>query len=196
MSISVDVESEIRTFMRKLSLVSLFLILFAGLALGQIPTSGNVYVGYSYYNADLSSLGRSSFNGWTASGEGKILPFVGIVADVSEAYGSENVPILCPGPPCPSASIHAHEQNFLFGPRISASVGKIRPFAELMIGGAHISADGGGSDTSFATAIGGGIDYKIIRPVAWRFEGDYVQTRFFGTTQNNVRLSTGIVLRF
>ncbi len=52
--------------------------------------------------------------------------------------------------------------------------------------------NGFGSDTSFATALGGGLDYKIIRPVAWRFQGDYVQTRFFGTTQNNVRLSTGI----
>ena len=183
--------------MRKFFLVSFSLILFADLATAQIPTSGNVYVGYSYYNADLSSLGRSSFNGWTASGEGKVLPFIGIVADVSEAYGSESVQLLgCPAPGCGTTNISAHEQNFLFGPRVSASVGKIRPFAELMIGGAHISADGGGSDTSFATAIGGGIDYKIIRPVAWRFEGDYVQTRFFGTTQNNVRLSTGIVLRF
>ena len=57
-------------------------------------------------------------------------------------------------------------------------------------------SNGLGSDTSFATALGGGIDYKIIRPVAWRFQGDYVQTRFFGATQNNVRISTGIVFRF
>lgn len=183
--------------MRKIGLIAFSLLLFAGLASAQIPTSGNVYIGYSYYNADLSSLGRSSFNGWTGSVEGKVLPFIGIVADVSQAYGSENVPLLCPGPTCPSVSISAHEQNFLFGPRISMSVGKIRPFAEVLLGGAHISAsDGGGSDTSFATAVGGGIDYKIIRPVAWRFEGDYVQTRFFGTTQNNVRITTGIVLRF
>jgi hypothetical protein len=52
------------------------------------------------------------------------------------------------------------------------------------------------TDTSFATAVGGGIDYKIIKPIAWRVQGDYVQTRFFDTTQNNVRISTGIVLRF
>jgi hypothetical protein len=66
-----------------------------------------------------------------------------------------------------------------------------------MIGAAHVNVnDGGGSDTSFATALGGGIDYKILRPLAWRFQGDYIQTRFFSTTQNNLRLSTGIVLRF
>jgi len=184
--------------MRKIGLISVALILFTGLASAQIPTSGNVYFGYSYYNADLSSLGgRSSFNGWTASGEGKVLPFIGIVADIGQTYGSEHVPILCPAPACPSVSISAHELNVLFGPRASVSVGKIRPFAEVLFGVGHISTNSGGaSDTSFATAIGGGIDYKIIRPVAWRLEGDYVQTRFFGSTQDNVRLTTGLVLRF
>ena len=182
--------------MRKIGLIAFALLLLAGLASAQIPTSGNVFVGYSYYNADLSSLGRSNFNGWTGSVEGKVLPFIGIVADISEAYGSESVAIPCPEPICPNVSISAHEQNFLFGPRVSVSVGKIRPFAEALFGGAHVRVNGGGSDTSFATALGGGLDYKIIRPVAWRFQGDYVQTRFFGTTQNNVRLSTGMVLRF
>ena len=170
---------------------------FAGLASAQIPTSGNVYVGYSYYNADVSG-GRSSFNGWTGSVEGKILPFIGIVGEFTDTYGSENVHLLaCGALFCPTTNVSLHEQTYLFGPRVSASVGKIRPFAEVLIGGAHLSANNGvGSDTSFATAIGGGIDYKILRPVAWRLQGDYVQTRFSGTTQNNVRLSTGIVLRF
>jgi hypothetical protein len=59
-----------------------------------------------------------------------------------------------------------------------------------------VNANLAGSDTNFTTAIGGGLDYRIIRPVAWRFQGDYVQTRFFSATQNNVRVSTGIVLRF
>ena len=45
-------------------------------------------------------------------------------------------------------------------------------------------------------ALGGGVDYRILRPVAWRFQGDYVSTHFFSAQQNNVRLSTGIVFRF
>jgi hypothetical protein len=182
--------------MRNIGLILLALFLPAGLSSAQIPTSGNVFFGYSYYNADLSTLGRSSFNGWNGSLEGRVFPFVGLVADISSNYGSEDLPILCPQPICPPVSVSAHEQNFLFGPRVSASAGKFRPFAEALFGAGHVSVNGGGSDTSFATAIGGGLDYKIIRPIAWRFEGDYVQTRFFGTTQNNVRLSTGIVLRF
>jgi opacity protein-like surface antigen len=177
--------------------VCFILAVYASLAEAQVPTSGNVFFGYSYYNADLSSLGRSSFNGWNGSLEGKVLPWIGIVADFSAAYGSEDVIFPCPViPNCPAVSVSAREKNFLFGPRVSVSVGKIRPFAEALFGVGHIDTDGAGSDTSFATGLGGGIDYKIFRPVALRFEGDYIQTRFFGTTQNNVRLSTGIVLRF
>jgi len=52
------------------------------------------------------------------------------------------------------------------------------------------------SDTSFGTAIGGGLDYKLIKGVAWRFQGDALHTHLFGAGQNNLRLSTGLVLRF
>ncbi len=88
------------------------------------------------------------------------------------------------------------EHNFLFGPRVSAPVGRFRPFAEAMFGIGHVNANAAGSDTSFATALGGGLDYRLIRLIAWRVQDDYVETRFFGTHQNNVRLSTGIVVHF
>ncbi|MGA8763235.1 MAG: hypothetical protein WB562_10255, partial [Candidatus Sulfotelmatobacter sp.] len=132
--------------------------------------------------------------------EGKVFPWVGIVADFSGHYGSQDVPsgigTCAIGVTCSPLHVSTNVQNILFGPRVSVSVGKIRPFAEALFGAGHISTNGAGSDTSFSTALGGGLDYRLIRPIAWRFQGDYVQTRFFGTTQNNVRLSTGIVFRF
>jgi len=190
--------------MRKCGFVVFTLLLFAGLAGAQVPTSGNVFFGYSYYNTDISSTGRANSNGWEASVEGKIIPWVGIVADFDNHYGSQNFSGCGEPPPqlgagvCPGGfNASVTEYNFLFGPRVSFSVGRFRPFAEALFGGAHVNVNSGvGSDISFATALGGGLDYKIIKPVAWRFQGDYVQTRFFGATQNNVRLSTGIVLRF
>jgi opacity protein-like surface antigen len=194
-------KGQVKIVMRKIGLVGFAVLLFAGLASAQVPTSANVFFGYSYYNTNLSSIDRANTNGWELSVEGKVIPWVGIVADFDSHYGSQNF-VFCPappvvGPPCAVFNASVTERNFLFGPRASVSVGKFRPFAEALFGGAHVSINnGGGSDTSFATALGGGVDYKIIRPVAWRFQGDYVQTRFFGTTQNNVRLSTGIVLRF
>jgi|SRR5271163_1447287 len=185
---------------RKIGFVFFALLLCAGLAGAQVPTSGNVFVGYSYYNTDLSSIDRANTNGWEASLEGKIFPFLGLVADFDSHYGSQNFPTLCAsggGASGCTTNASVTEHNYLFGPRVSVSVGKFRPFAEALFGGAHVNANNGvGSDNSFATALGGGLDYKIIRPVAWRIQGDYVQTRFFGTTQDNVRLSTGIVVRF
>jgi hypothetical protein len=186
--------------MQKITLAAFCLLLFAGLASAQIPTSGNVFFGYSYYNTDLSSTDRANTNGWEGSFEGKVLPFVGLVADFDGHYGSQNFSgcgVTASGVGCGTFNADVSEYNYLFGPRVSASVGKFRPFAEALFGGAHVNVNnGGGSDTSFATALGGGLDYKIIKPIAWRFQGDYVQTRFFGTTQNNVRISTGIVLKF
>ena len=181
--------------MRKITLLTLSFVLFAALATAQVPTAGNVFFGYSYYNTNLSSIDRANTNGWQASLEGKVLPWVGIVADFSSHYGSQNFPAECPQTPC-TLNFDVTEHNYLFGPRVSVSVGKIRPFAEGLIGAGHVNVKGFTSDTSFASALGGGIDYKVIPHLAWRIQGDYVQTRFFSTTQNNVQLTTGIVNRF
>jgi hypothetical protein len=189
-------------FVRNLFLITLTAGLFCSMVAAQVPTSGNVYFGYSYYHTNLSSIDTAGTNGWVGSLEGKVFPFVGIVADISAHYGSQNFPTAIP--PCPvpapncsgTINVDVSEHNYLFGPRVSFSAGRFRPFAEAMFGVGHVNANDAGSDTSFATALGGGIDYRIFRPIAWRFEGDYVQTRFFGAHQNNTQLSTGIVFKF
>lgn len=187
--------------MRSVLIVAFLMSLFAGSAVAQVPTSGNVFFGYSYYNTDLSSIDRANTNGWEASLEGKMVPFLGIVADFDGHYGHENFPgVACPvdQPPCipVASSTSVSEHNVLFGPRVSVPVGRFRPFAEALFGVGHVNANAAGSNTSFATALGGGLDYRLIRLVALRFQGDYVETRFFGTHQNNVRLSTGIAIHF
>ena len=68
------------------------LFLLAGMAAAQIPTSGNVFFGYSYYNTNLTGS-RGSLNGWEGSLEGKIFPFIGIVADFIGEYGSLDFPV-------------------------------------------------------------------------------------------------------
>jgi opacity protein-like surface antigen len=186
--------------MCKFALVCLAVMTFAQGASAQAPLNGNVFIGYSFDDTSHLSLNepRLTLNGWNASLEGKVLPWVGIVADFDSHYGSQGgacVVAIAIGGEC-SIVGKARERSILVGPRLSMSVGKIRPFAEALFGAGHTSTDGVGSDTSFSTAVGGGIDYKIIRPIALRLQGDYVQTRFFGTTQNNLRISTGIVVRF
>ena len=196
--------------MRHRMIIALLLCLSATFAAAQVPTSGNVFFGYSYYNT-VSSANRVNTNGWEASFEGKIVPFLSLVADFDGHYsGTVNFPVSdCSGISCPVSpstgpipssagylSANISEHNFLFGPRVSVPVGRFRPFGEFLVGAGHINVNSFGSDTSFATALGGGLDYRLIRILAWRVQGDYVLTRFFGTVQNNVRISTGIVVRF
>lgn len=203
--------------MRKIALTLALFLAMTTAGTAQIP-SGSVFFGYSYSRSEVFSssplapaLGflqpasrLSNFNGWEASAEGKFLPFLGIEIDVSQRYASQSFTAVCQlppgGPPCPAATQTVNSQAFtgMLGPKVSVPIGRFTPFAHALFGGAHISDSkaASNSDTSFSTAIGGGIDYKLIKGVAWRFQGDALHTHFFDTGQNNLRLSTGLVLRF
>ena len=176
----------------------IFVFLFPTLALltflteiasAQIPTKGNVFFGYSYDNTAISQGDRGSLNGWDASLEGKFLPWIGLVTDIDGHYGSRSYP---------GFSANVAEHNFLFGPRVSVQVERFRQFAEFLIGGSHVSRSNGISDsnTSFANAVGGGLDYRVAGPLAIRGQLHWVTTRFYGATQNGVRFSTGVAVHF
>jgi hypothetical protein len=182
-----------RIIVPKLTTIAFILLLLPAAALAQIPTRGNVFFGYSYGSADFSSAGRTNLNGWDGSLEGKVLPWVGFVADFSGLYGSQNISVT------PTFSADTTVNTVVLGPRASVSVGKFTPFAQALFGASHRHDSASGfseSDTSFATALGGGIDYRLIHGIGWRVQADLLQTRFFSGTQNNFRLSTGIVLHF
>jgi hypothetical protein len=142
--------------MSKLATVVCILVL-SGLAAAQVPLSGNVFVGYSYYNSNLQ-VDRASLNGWEGSLEGKVFPFVGIVADFSEHYGSQDFPILCPVgvEPCGPGSLSTHELNVMFGPRVSFSAGRWRPFGQALFGVAHINT-GGSTLSQLRSSIKSGV---------------------------------------
>jgi len=160
--------------------VGLVVLVFAGLASAQVP-NGNVFFGYSHTSTNLVPGQSTGLNGWNGSLEGKVLPLLGIVADLSGVYGSHNT----------------SEYNVLFGPRLSFSVKKFRPFAHALIGVGHVSTGvPSTSNTSFADALGGGLDYHLIPLISWRIQLDALQTRFLSTSQSNVRFSTGIAIHF
>ena len=177
----------------KLTTVAFILLLLPTAALAQIPTRGNVFFGYSYGSADFSSNGRTNLNGWNGSLEGKVLPWIGFVVDFSGLYGSQDVSAVS------AFKVNTNLNSVVLGPRVSVPVGKFTPFAEALFGASHIHDSASGfseSDTSFATALGGGIDYRLIHGIGLRMQADMLQTRFFSSTQNNFRLSTGIALHF
>ena len=140
-----------------------------------------VFGGYSYLRLDTGA-GKFNLNGWEASGTVKNT-WLGFTADFSGDYGS---------PQGASTSVH----TFLFGPQLSLPLPVLSPYVHALVGGAR-EASGNFSDTAFAAAFGGGIDTHIAPLLSYRlFQVDYLATRFGGSTQDHIRVSTGLVIHF
>jgi hypothetical protein len=196
--------------MQRLTVFGFVSLFVSTAASAQTDSKGNISFGYSHVRGTLSSssqsplvptISSSNLNGWYTSVEYKLVPWLGAVADLGGDYGTERVTPFCEViPVCPGPlSAQANVQTLLFGPRASVSIGKVTLFAQGLFGGAHTSASGTGfsnSDTSLGTALGGGVDFRLAKTIGWRVQSDYLQTRFFGSAQNNFRFSTGVVVRF
>ncbi len=172
-----------------------------------------LFGGYSYFRASvrvgqLGTLGlgipcppncgtppvvteHPNLSGWELAGQLKLLPFLGAVADFSGHYGTLD-----------GAATRVH--TFLFGPQLSFPA-RVSPFAHALFGIAKESQDTTsgssffslGPDTSFATAVGVGIDVKFIPFLSFRLiQIDYLRTHWHGAGQNQPRASAGLVLHF
>jgi hypothetical protein len=171
-----------------LSLVALFAFatIFASQASAQ---SGEVFGGYSYVRLnDQGSI--SNTNGGTGSLAVRVIPFVAAVADFGVYHG---------GP----SSINGNLTSYMFGPKVSAPLGAIHPFAQVLFGGARLSTGSGSNnfhENSFAMALGGGLDASVLPHIGVRLiQAEYFQTNFddgLKNRQNNVRISAGVTLRF
>ena len=146
-----------------------------------------VFGGYSY--------GGGNAHGWNGSVAGNVNEWLGLVADFAGHYTRIESPVS-------SERIKTHA--LLFGPRFSARTKHVTPFAHILLGAAHNDArarelglDFHFTDTSFAAALGGGLDVHVGKHVSIRaFQIDYLRTNFFGGAQNKGRISAGVVFRF
>ena len=159
------------------------------------PSHGDVFLGYIHLGesicqaifsgsgiaCDPLSARASSLSGWNLALEKKYFRYFGAVADFSRLYGS------------------ASQSNFLFGIRGGASIGRFRPFAQVLFGAVHARESGTAvpkSDTTFAADLGLGIDFRLMRLLSWRFQTDEVKTGSPTFERYNVRLSSGVAVRF
>jgi opacity protein-like surface antigen len=159
----------------------------------------DVFAGYSYVRANPATSGANSFslNGGSAS---IAYNFNGWLSGVADLGGYHNTNILGSG-------VDGTLSTYLFGPRVSYHrFGRVTPFGEVLFGVAHTGASllaTSNSQNAFAMTVGGGLDYRLnshfsIRPA----KVDYLLTRFNefnnpnARSQNNLRVSTGIVFRF
>jgi hypothetical protein len=162
---------------RKLSFL-LGLIFFISVA-ARAQDKLEVFGGYSLER--FSASPSRNLSGWEASGQYKFSNWLGGVADLDAHYGSPS-------------NLDFRTLSFMVGPQVCFP-GRISPFVHALVGLGHIRA--GSTDSSFSTAIGGGVDMRIAPRLSWRIlQADAVVTRFFGGTQHNARISTGIIFHF
>jgi len=156
----------------------------------------DLFFGYSYVRAEPGDpLDGFDNHGGSASAAFNLNRWFGLVADFGGYRFTEvlNVPL------------RGNIFSYLFGPRFSYRQNdRLTPFAQLLFGGARISASAAGAsdaENAFAMTAGGGVDVNVHRNVAIRIvQTEYLLSRFTGLsgsreTQNNIRLSTGIVFR-
>jgi opacity protein-like surface antigen len=179
----------------------------------QVPQV-EVFGGYSYLRASDSLSERINQNGWDLSAAINLARSFGVVADFSNHYGSQSNVF---------APIGSRGKGFayLFGPQYSyRAAPRLTPFAHALFGGIRASrvypnsfAGTGGLGlcgslsciqpvTSFAMALGGGLDVKATDRVWLRvgqveyFRANLTNANGTSAAQNDVRISTGIVFRF
>ena len=185
--------------MRKV--VCLFgLLLLIGLPAASQESAPKVegFLGYSYIRANPQTSGLDSFNlhGGSGSFAYNLNNSLGLVADLG-GYHAGNIG---------GSGVDANFFSYLFGPRLSyRGLSKITPFAQVLFGGTRSSANFFGSSFSqnaFAMTAGGGVDVRAGERFSLRLvQAEYYLTRFpefpgNNVTQNNLRLSTGVVFRF
>lgn len=158
----------------------------------------DVFAGYSYLQANPSTAGLDSFhlNGGSVSGAYNVRSWLGAVADFG-AYTNGNIG---------RSGFGGTTSTYLFGPRISyRHFGRITPFGQVLFGVARTNASAfltSSSQNAFAMTAGGGVDYRLAEHFTLRpMQVEYLMTRFSETTtgtatQNNLRVSTGLVFRF
>lgn len=157
-----------RTFLCLIALLA-----FAGAA--QAAPKAEVFGGYQFTRLQ----GGNHLSGWNAAITGNMGSILGITADFSQVYNSG-----------------LHYTTYTVGPELHAHLPIVKPFVHALFGGAKASAMGV-TTNGFAMFVGGGIDagHGLL---AWRVaQFDWQYDRFSGAgSSKNVRISTGLVVRF
>jgi Outer membrane protein beta-barrel domain len=196
------VQSRVTHFIRLAVLGFVFLGAGGVQAWAQVPSGATpqfeVAGGYAYTRGNSDAGSSFDMNGGTASFTYNFRDHFAVVGDFG-AYRFSNV-----GP-----GLSSTMYTYLFGPRLplrrSSGEGRFAPFVQVLVGGGRLNANANGisaGENSVAVAAGGGLDFSARGHLSVRLvEAEYLLTRFphpdgTSATQNNVRISAGIVLRF
>jgi len=145
---------------------------------------GEFFGGYSYFHASPGT----SMNGGELSIAENVNHWFGGALDFSFHHGS-------------FGGSGVNVTSIAYGPVFSYRKDpKVTPFFHVLLGAIRGSSGYLGiseADTEFSIAAGGGLDVKVGKHLAVRVvQADYVSSHFLSKTQDNFRISAGLVLRF
>jgi hypothetical protein len=184
------------------------------------------FAGYSFSSHTSFPINYNSynFNGWNGSSTVFVNRWLGLTADFSGSYGSQNVAIFCYPGGCVYNRASVSSYTYLAGPHLVYRHHRYAPFTEMLVGvhNPHLSESqlgscgpalcSAGSTSSFhkfAMAVGGGldialphgisirpvdVDYLLLREPAFSIENDNLI--YHGTNNNTFRFSAGFNFRF
>lgn len=163
-----------------------------------------VFGGYQYLNIGVysaSPFNAGGFNGWNAAAAANLSKHFGVEGDFGGAYNYLRI-----------SRISAKIYTYAGGPVVYMNKGRLKPFAHALVGGIHLTTSESGSPSGrwngYTVMVGGGVDAKVNTRVAVRLvQADWLYYNFTSTTvqgaqilglshSNNVRISTGVVVRF
>jgi hypothetical protein len=165
----------------------LALITLPSSLMAQVAPRYEVFGGYSYMRFDSPSIGYadySNLNGWNAGGTFNFKLQWGVAVDASGNYGSQ------------LASYH-----YFVGPQYSLRRDKYKVFFHGLFGKAQNDVSISVPPRSVVKGVGrsfgggGGFDWDFRPRFTIRVvQADYFNSSSFGATQNDFRISTGVVI--
>jgi hypothetical protein len=198
--------------MRKLFMAALFIACTSSVAFAQTDDYNKYDVGvlYSHNRQDIGVEDpsqnfideREGFHGVEVFVKGNVSRYVGLKGSYSFNRKSFDID---GGTAATSFDVDANLHQFLGGAEFkdNARETKVKPFAHVLAGVAHARADVSNatlsfeeSDTGFAAAVGGGVDFKLSDRVDLRaVQFDYNPVRANGETSHNFRIGIGLIFR-
>src|SRR5215204_2659136 len=178
--------------MRCLLLLAAFIVCGPPLAEAQELRRAEIFAGYSYLGFD-SGGAREHLHGFEAAATGYVNDYFGVTGGVSGHFDSRGAGTCTPPELClPAPGREFSFYNFHGGIQLKARGRRLSPFARALAGGSRLKVDVGAfqafRESSFSFAAGGGLDLRVGGRVSLRLtQVEYLQTRFAGSRQDNVR---------
>jgi hypothetical protein len=170
-------------------LFSLLLLISAPLLSAQEAPRFDVFGGFSYLRFDATTIGYADYTnlyGWNGGATGYIKLNLGVAIDLSGHYGSE-----------------MSAYHFMIGPQYTWRRDKSKVYFHALFGKAQNRVNivqptrSGFESVGRSFGGGGGFDYDWSPRITIRvFQADFFHSNTFGSAQNDVRVSTGVVYHF